>query len=99
MPFYDRKPQSLKELIRSYLKDFPEKKRLKKGMILSLWPVVVGEAIAHQSDNLHFEGDKLIVNVNDTMWRHELHMQRYAIMKKLNKEVQENIVKEIIVRA
>lgn len=99
MAFYNRTPKPLKDLIRNYLKDFPEKKRLKKGMILSLWPVVVGEAIARQSENLHFEGDKLIVNVRDTMWRHELHMQRYAIMKKLNKEVQEEIIREIIVRA
>lgn len=99
MPLHDRQPKPLKDLIRDYIRDFPEKKKLKKGMVLSLWPEIVGEAIAKQSHNLHFEGDKLIVNVSDTMWRQELHMQRFAIMKKLNEAVREDVVREIIVRA
>lgn len=99
MSYYSRQPKPLSSLIKDYVKDFPYRKRLKKGMILSQWPDVVGDAIAKQSENLHFEGDKLVVKVKNPIWRQELHMQRYAIAQKLNKSVQEDIIKEIIVRS
>jgi predicted nucleic acid-binding Zn ribbon protein len=68
-------------------------------MIMSLWGPIVGGAIAKQCRDLHFEGSRLIVHVASSGWRHELHMQRYSIMKRLNSEVEEDIISEIIVRS
>lgn len=99
MAYYSREPKPLSSILKDYLKDFPYKKRLKKGMILSQWSEIVGDAIARQSENLHFEGDKLIVKVRNPVWRQELHMQRFAIANKLNKSVNDDIIKEIIVRS
>ncbi|HKJ33825.1 MAG TPA: DUF721 domain-containing protein [Balneolales bacterium] len=99
MSYYSRDPKPLSSVLKEYIKEFPYRKRLKKGMILSQWPAIVGDAIAKQSKNLHFEGDKLIVTVRNPAWRQELHMQRYAIAKKLNDSVKEEIIKEIIVRS
>ena len=99
MGFFRREPKSLKDAIKHYIDDIPQRKKLKKGMILSLWPRVVGKAIAEQTENIHFEDDKLVMNVKNSAWRHEIHMSRYTIAKKLNNEVKERIVKEIIVRS
>lgn len=99
MAYYSRDPKPLSAVLKDYIKEFPHRKRLKKGLILSQWPKIVGDAIARQSENIHFEGDRLIVTVKNPAWRQELHMQRYAITKKLNRSVKEEIIKEIIVRA
>ena len=99
MSYYSRDPKPLSSILKDYIKEFPHRKRLKKGMILSQWSSIVGDAIAKQSENLHFEGDKLVVKVRNPAWRQELHMQRYAIAKKLNQSVKENIIREIIVRS
>lgn len=97
--FRTNTPKPLKELVKDYLDDVPHRKRLKRGMILSLWDDTVGESIARQTQNLRFENGKLIMNVKNPAWRQEIHMKRYSIAKKLNEQVGEKIIKEIIVRS
>lgn len=93
-----RRPQPLSNLIEDFIEDFPYRRRLKRGMILSLWPRIVGENIAGRTEKLYFKGNKLMVHVSDPAWRHEIHMQRFHIAKKLNKRVKEDIIDEIVIR-
>jgi predicted nucleic acid-binding Zn ribbon protein len=97
--FRTNPPKPLKELVKSFLDDVPYRKRLKRGMILSLWDEIVGEAIAEQTQNLRFEHGRLVLNVKNPAWRQEIHMKRFSIAKKLNDEVGEKIIKEIVVRS
>lgn len=97
--FSRNKPKSMKELLKGFLDDYPHKEKLKRGMILSIWSRAVGHKIDEKTDNIYFRDGKLIIHVKDPAWRHEIHMQRYQIQKKLNREVDDKIVKEIIVKA
>jgi len=81
------------------LEKFPQKKKLKQGMILSSWREVVGTKMAEQCTDVHFEGDKLIIEVLHPVWRNEIHMNRFSIMKKLNNKVKGNVIKEVVVRS
>lgn len=81
------------------MEDYPHRKRLKRGMILSLWEQTVGERIAEQAENVHFERGNLIVHVKNPAWRQEIHMKRFSIAKKLNDKVDEQIINEIVVRS
>lgn len=97
--FSRNKPKALKDLLKNFLDDYPHKNKLKRGMILSIWSKSVGEKIAEKTDNIYFRDGKLIIHVKDPAWRHEIHMQRFQIQKKLNREVDDKIVKEIVVRS
>ncbi len=77
----------------------PHQTELKRGMVLHLWPTVVGERMNEVIKDVRFEGNKLIVKVENEAWRHEIHMNRFSIAKKLNDRVDSKVVKEIIVRA
>lgn len=68
-------------------------------MILSLWQNTVGERIAEQAENVHFERNNLVIHVKNPAWRQEIHMKRFSIAKKLNDKVDEKIINEIIVRS
>ncbi len=92
-------PVLLSSALKKYLETYPHRRQLKRGMILSLWPEIVGASIALQCRNLNFQGSKLMVHVANPGWRHELHMQRFSIMKKLNAEVGEDVISEIVVKA
>lgn len=92
-------PRPLRELVKDFLDDFPHRRRLKRGMILSLWERIVGERIAREAEDVHFEHGKLVVSVKNPAWRHEIHMKRFNIARKLNEEVGEEIIKEIVVRS
>lgn len=96
--FRSNPPKPLSEVLNKFLDDVPYRKRLKKGMILSFWPGVVGDAIAQQARNVHFEQETLVVHVKNPVWRNEIHRQRFSIAQKLNRKVGDDIVDKIIVR-
>ena len=68
-------------------------------MILAVWEEVVGTRIASQTEDLHFEGDKLVCKVKNAVWRHEIHANRYNIAKRLNAKVKGQVIADIIVRS
>lgn len=97
--FQSNKPKSLKDLLSDFLESYPHKDKLKRGMVLSIWAETVGPAIAEQTERLYFKNGKLFVHVKNGVWRHEIHMKRYNIAQKLNEEVGDEIVKEIVVKS
>lgn len=99
MAYRSNTPKPLKDALKNFLDDFPHRKRLKRGMILSMWDKTVGERIAEQTENVHFEYGNLIVHVKNPAWRQEIHMKRFSIAKKLNDKVEEKVIREIVVRA
>jgi predicted nucleic acid-binding Zn ribbon protein len=97
--FKSNTPKPLKDALKDFLDNYPHRKRLKRGMVLSLWEQSVGERIAEQTENVHFERGNLIVHVKNPAWRQEIHMKRYSIAKRLNEKVGEDIINEIVVRS
>jgi len=95
---FGNKPKKIDVILKEYLKRVPNRKELKRGMVLYFWPEIVGEKITSNSKNLHFENDRLVVDVENSAWRHEIHMNRFSIVKKLNDKVGSKAVKELIVR-
>ncbi|MCG8374705.1 MAG: DUF721 domain-containing protein [Balneolales bacterium] len=93
------KPKALGNALRDFLDQFPQKRKLQQGMVLAVWQEVVGERIASQTEDLHFEGNKLACKVRNQVWRHEIHANRFGIAKRLNQKVGARIVADIIVRA
>lgn len=96
---FGKKPKSMNELLKQFMKKIPHQTELKRGMILHLWPEVVGDQIQAITKDIHFEGNRLVVKVQSDAWRYELHANRFSIAKKLNDRVDSKIIKEIIVRA
>jgi len=93
------KPKPLREALKDFLDDYPHRKRLKRGMILSIWEPTVGERIAEETENIHFEYGNLVIHVKNPAWRQEIHMKRYHIVRKLNEKVGEKIIRELVVRS
>lgn len=97
--FRSNSPKPLKDALKEFLDNYPHRKRMKRGMILSLWNETVGERIAEQTENIHFEHGNLVIHVKNPAWRQEIHMKRFSIAKRLNEKVEEKIIKEIVVRS
>jgi predicted nucleic acid-binding Zn ribbon protein len=96
---FGNKPQSMDELLKEFMKRIPHRTKLQRGMVLHVWPEIVGDKIAAVTKNLHFEGNRLVLEVNNSAWRHEIHMKRFSIVKRLNEKVGSKVVQEIVVRA
>ncbi|TVQ64619.1 MAG: DUF721 domain-containing protein [Balneolaceae bacterium] len=96
---FRRQPRPISDLLKEFMKNSPRQPELKRGMVLHLWPEVVGEGISKATRGVRFDGHKLIVTMDNEAWRFELHANRYRIMKKLNERVGSGVVKELIVRS
>jgi predicted nucleic acid-binding Zn ribbon protein len=93
------KPKTLGNALQDFLDKHPQKKKMRQGMVLAVWPEIVGERIATQTQDLHFEGDKLACKVSNQVWRHEIHANRFSIAKRINARVKGQVVADIIVRS
>lgn len=92
-------PKSIAAVLDEYLENFPQKRKLRQGMVLAVFEKVVGKRLAAEVEDLHFEQNKLVMNVKHASWRHEIHANRFSIAKKLNQEIKGKVVEEIIVRS
>lgn len=92
-------PKSLSSVLEEFIEKFPQKRKLKQGMILSAFEEVVGPRMSSEVEDLHFEGTKLAMKVKHPGWRHEIHANRFSIAKRLNAKVKGDVVSDIIVRS
>jgi predicted nucleic acid-binding Zn ribbon protein len=95
---YSNNPKSLDSILMDFMKRIPQRAEMKRGLVLHFWPEVVGDQVNKITREVYFERDRLIVKVINDAWRHELHMNRYSIKKKLNLKVGSEVVKDVIVR-
>lgn len=98
MAMFKKQPKGIGDVLNDYLDNYPHKRKLRQGMARKNWREVVGDIIADKTMSLKFEGDRLFVKMESSVWRHEVHAQRYRIKTKLNKMVGDEIVSDIIVR-
>ena len=87
---------SLGQILQSALKEFGIEKPVRRASVVSLWSKVVGPQIAEISTAKVISGGKLFVHVSSDVWRHELMYLKGEIIVKLNREVGEHVVDDII---
>lgn len=97
MSYFANKPVALGDLLKDFLESHPQRKKIKRGMILSLLPEVAGERIMEQVKEFWLKGDTLFIKVENQAWRQELHYQRYSLKERLNRRVREEVLSAIVV--
>jgi hypothetical protein len=92
------KTQKIDDLIRQVLKENNLDGRLKEYELIHSWEKVIGKTVANATTEIYIRNRKLFVKVRSSVIRNELLMIREGLMRALNREVQANIIDEIIVR-
>ena len=59
------------------------------------WNTVVGKAVSAVTKAEKVESGTLIVRVDTSVWRQELHMQKEEILKKINKKIGTKAIRKI----
>ena len=89
---------SLAEAIQDYIKEMNLGPKLKEISILSSWDEMVGKAISSRTDKVYIRDGILYVHLKSSIVRNELMMIREGLREKLNNQVGEEIIKEIILK-
>jgi hypothetical protein len=97
---YKIKPKSIGTIVQEFVENYADRKGVLRGVVLSEWKGVLGSTITDQIQKISFDKqDRLILNVGNPSWRHEINMQREQIKHLLNQRAGDSIIKDIIVRA
>lgn len=89
------KPVSLGEALRQVVVSLGLSEKWQEQRALSLWPQVVGEAIAAEAQAESLRRGELCISVVQDVWRQHLFMQRETLRQRLNKAVGNEVVRMI----
>lgn len=71
---------------------------VKRAEALRVWPKVVGEKISQITEAKFFSNGKIFVRVKSDVWRNELFFHKKELLQRLNQELGESIVKDIVLK-
>ena len=91
-------PKHIGNALSSTIHQLGIESKIKQGEVLDAWSRIVGEQIAKVTSADRIENGKLFVHVTRATWRNELVFLKQALITKVNKEMNQEIVKDIIFR-
>lgn len=88
--------------IGSLLDEFLRKNNLQKGYaeykIIKAWDNLLGKSIAKATKEIYIRDRKLFVKLHSSVMRNELSMIKDALLQRLNEEVGNEVITDIIIR-
>ncbi|MBO5974564.1 MAG: DUF721 domain-containing protein [Paludibacteraceae bacterium] len=87
---------SIKELLPSALEEIGASRKLSEQHILQAWDKYFGSTIRSFVSRIYVNRGVLYVKINSSVIKNELFVQRESIVKKLNEEVQQDIIRTLI---
>lgn len=96
MAAYSNKPQPLGKVLQSLIDQMGLRRKIDEARAVEAWATLAGPTINGVTDKAWIKGDRLYVKINSAAWRHELHLRRNAWRTRLNQQLGENLVREIV---
>lgn len=90
--------QSMKALLGAFKKNLNLETGLNKIEVEELWLKELGAGIKNYTEKVSFNKGKLIVKLNSSTLREELSYGTSKIIDRLNEQLPEPIIKELILR-
>lgn len=91
--------EKLNRVLEKALKGLPNiEKKKKERLVFTQWPDLVGNPLSEHTAAEFVRGGILFVRVSDSIRMHELHYLKPAIIKKIENEIGEGIIKDIFLR-
>ena len=85
----------LKKVIEEAVEGAGIKSALNQENAVILWGAVVGKTVSSVTKAERVESGTLVVRVETSVWRQELHMQKNEIIKKINKKIGTTAIRDI----
>lgn len=90
--------QSIKDILKDLVETYRLKSKLNQTRIELIWEQAMGKMIANYTTELKVRGDKLFVGISSAPLRQELSYGREQIIVKMNAELGEDFLKEVVIR-
>lgn len=88
--------KKVSSIIEKVIKQLGLTKRYNEQKAVLVWNKVVGERILKRTQSLYARDGKLVVEVENSAWMNELSFLKSEIITKLNKELGDWVIDDII---
>jgi len=90
------KPEHISSVVKNFLKELGLETAYKQHQALLLWPEVVGAGLSRVTEPVRIEYGRMYIRVTNSSWRQEVYYFKYQIIERLNKKLNEPVVKDLI---
>lgn len=91
--------EAISDILQQYLSENVFfKQKLGENRILNGWAELLGSTIASYTTNLYIRNSVLFVHVSSSALRSELNINRFNLVKKLNKHAGMEVITDMVVR-
>jgi len=88
----------LGDAIKAYLKVMGLDRKLKEKQLINSWEDTLGKAVANSTQNMYINSRVLFVQLSSSIIRQEIQMMKTALIARLNQNVGEQIITDIVLR-
>jgi predicted nucleic acid-binding Zn ribbon protein len=88
--------QSLGDAIRHFLHQYGLERKLRETQLMASWEKVAGKMVAGHTVHLTVKNKVLFVKIDSPALRNELNYSRDKIVRALNKEVNAEVIEEVV---
>ena len=89
---------TLGEAIKEFLSTYKLDEKLLEEKVIQSWGKVMGKMVKNHTTRLHIKNKKLYVKLDSAAIRSELSFSREKICNALNKEVNADVITDVIIR-
>ena len=87
--------QHIQVAIQNFLKKSGLNSGVEQQKALKIWGKTVGNKISKNTEPMSVKNGILVIKTTNSVWKQELQIQKTEIIKRLNKRLKKNIIKEI----
>ena len=97
---YNEKKRSSKEkhlgdVINKLLKAYDLEDKMKELDLLQAWPDLMGKAVAHRTKSIEVKNQKLILKIDSSVMREELHIGKQVIIHRVNEFMGKEVIRDV----
>ena len=87
--------QHIQVAIQNFLRKSGLNSGVEQQKVLKIWAKTVGNKISKNTEPKSVKNGILVIKTTNSVWKQELQIQKTEIIKRLNKILKKNIIKEI----
>lgn len=90
--------QNIKDVLKELVETYRLKSKLTQSKVETLWEQLMGKTVTQHTTDLKIRNQKLYVHVDSSTLRQELSYAREKILSDLNAKLEEEFLKEVIIK-
>ena len=85
----------LGDVIDRLLKAYKLEDKMKELDLLEAWPELMGKAVAHRTKSIEIKNQKLLLKIDSSVMREELHVGKQVIVQRVNEFMGKEVIRDV----